>query len=220
MLRLREHLLHRTLLDDLAVVHDTDHVGDAPHDAEVVGDEQQAHAEPLADVGQQLEDLRLHRHVERGGRLVGDQEVRLVRQRHRDHHALALAAGELVRVGAEPRGGIADADLGQELDDAFARGGPTHAAVQHQDLADLPLDRVQRIERGHRLLEDDRDVVAAELAQLAFRQCQDLAALEADLAGRMMRGRGQELHHAQRAHRFARAGFADQRHALSLVDPE
>ena len=99
MLRRGEHLLDRALLDDLAVVHHADHVGDAPHDAEIVGDEQQAHAEPLADVGQQLEDLRLHGDVERGGRLVGDQQIGLVGERHRDHHALALAAGQLMRIG-------------------------------------------------------------------------------------------------------------------------
>ena len=47
---------------------------------------------------------------------------------------------------------------------------PLMAVVQEQNLADLRLDRVQRIERGHRLLEDDRDVVAADLAHLAFRR--------------------------------------------------
>ena len=46
----------------------------------------------------QLEDLRLHRHVERGRRLVGDQQLRVADQRHRDHRALAHTAGELVRV--------------------------------------------------------------------------------------------------------------------------
>ena len=46
---------------------------------------------------QQLEDLRLDGDVERGGGLVGDQQVGLVGERHGDHDALALAAGELVR---------------------------------------------------------------------------------------------------------------------------
>ena len=49
----------------------------------------------------QLEDLRLHGDVERGGRLVGDQQVGLIGERHRDHHALALAAGELVRIARQ-----------------------------------------------------------------------------------------------------------------------
>jgi hypothetical protein len=101
---------------------------------------------------QQLENLRLHGDVERGGRFVGDEQVRAVGERHRDHHALTLAAGELMGKGAEPRGGIGDADLVQQADDALARrsGAP---AVQRDDLADLPLDGVQRVQRGHRLLE-------------------------------------------------------------------
>jgi hypothetical protein len=47
------------------------------NDAEIVGDEQQRHAEPLDHAGDQLEDGGLDRDVERGGRLVGDQEAGL-----------------------------------------------------------------------------------------------------------------------------------------------
>ncbi len=61
-----------------------------------------ADAQPGAQVPQQLEDLGLHGDVERRGRLVGDQQLRLVRHRHGDHDPLQLAAGQLVRVGAEP----------------------------------------------------------------------------------------------------------------------
>ena len=58
-------------------------------------------------VAQQVEDLRLDRDVERGDRLVGDDHLRLQRERARDADALALAARELVRVavvvlGVEP----------------------------------------------------------------------------------------------------------------------
>jgi hypothetical protein len=40
---------------------------------------------------QQIENLCLHRDIERGGRLVADQEFRLYGQRPRDGDALALA---------------------------------------------------------------------------------------------------------------------------------
>ena len=116
------------------------------------------------------EDLRLHGDVERGGRLVGDQQVGLVGERHGDHDALALAAGQLVRIAAEPGLRIGNADLGQQFEDARARRRAGDAAVQQQNLADLLLDGVQRIERRHRLLEDDGDVVAAHLAHLVLRQ--------------------------------------------------
>ncbi len=53
------------------------------------------------DLGQEIHDLRLHGDVERSRRLIGDQRRRLVHQTHRDHRALAHAAGELVRETAE-----------------------------------------------------------------------------------------------------------------------
>ena len=104
-----EHLLDRPGLDDPAAVHHAHAVRDLAHDGQIVGDEQQRHPEPLLEVLQQLQDLRLDGDVERGGRLVGDQQVGLVRERHRDHHPLALAAGELVRIGAEALLGLAQA---------------------------------------------------------------------------------------------------------------
>ena len=67
----------------------------------------------LAD---QLEDLGLDRDVEGGGRLVGEQQRRAARQRDRDHHALAHAARQLVRVLIEPSLGLGDADVAQQLD--------------------------------------------------------------------------------------------------------
>ena len=51
-------------------------------------------------VVEQPQHLRLHHHVERGGRLVGDQQPRLAGEREPDQHALALAARQLVRVVA------------------------------------------------------------------------------------------------------------------------
>ena len=51
-------------------------------------------------VAQQVEDLGLDRDVERGGRLVGDDQRRLAGERHRDERPLAHAARQLVRVVA------------------------------------------------------------------------------------------------------------------------
>ena len=47
---------------------------------------------------QQVEDFRLHREIERGGRLVEEQDARLHDQRPRDGDALALAARDLVGI--------------------------------------------------------------------------------------------------------------------------
>ena len=74
-----------------------------------------------ADLGEQRQDLGLHGDVERGGRLVRDQEVRLVGERHRDHDALALAAGQLMRIALQPGFGIGNADLRQQFERARPR---------------------------------------------------------------------------------------------------
>ena len=76
-------------------------MGDLGHHAEVVGDEQHAGAAPLLQLADQLQDLRLRRHVERRGRLVGDQQRRVEHQGGGDHDALALAARDLVRIDVD-----------------------------------------------------------------------------------------------------------------------
>ena len=74
-------------------------------------------------LGQQLEDLRLDRHVERRRRLVGDQELGLAGDGHGDHHPLAHAARELVREGVEALFRRRDADHVHQLDRARPAGG-------------------------------------------------------------------------------------------------
>ena len=50
------------------------------------------------------EHALLHHHVERRGRLVGDDELGPADGGERDRHALAHAARQLVRIGVEHRG--------------------------------------------------------------------------------------------------------------------
>src|SRR5262245_35619509 len=221
MLGRGEDALDRSLLDDLAFLHHADAVGEPAHNAEVMGDEQHGHAKPLLDILQKLQDLRLHGDIECRRRLVRNEQVGLVGERHRDHHALAQPARELMRIARQPAGRIRNADLRQQVHGAVARGRTGEPLMQKQDLADLLLDRVQRIERGHRLLEDDADVVAAHVPDLPLAHGEQILALESDFARRMLRRRiRQELHDRQRGRRLAGAGFADQSHRFTFRDIE
>ncbi len=47
------------------------------HDAEIMGDENDRQAASVADVHQEFQDLRLDRDVERGGRFVGYEDLRI-----------------------------------------------------------------------------------------------------------------------------------------------
>ena len=130
-----------------------------------MGDQQQRQAAFRFQLRQQFEDLRLDRDVERGGGFVGDQQRGVVRQRRGDHHALTLAAGQLVRKRIETVFGVGEAGLGQHLDDAGAQGGARQPAVQRDCLRHLPANPMQRIEAGHRLLEHHAGDVAARAVQ-------------------------------------------------------
>ena len=90
------------LLDLLAGIHHDDALRGLRDHAEVVGDQDQPHAELLLQLEHQRQDLRLDRDIERGGRFVRDQQRRPAGQRHRDHRALAHAARELVRIFQRP----------------------------------------------------------------------------------------------------------------------
>ena len=143
-------------------------------------------AVPLAllQVADQLQDLRLRRDVERGGRLVGDQQLRLERQRHGDHRALALAAGELMRIGPAPRPADRGCRTSAAASSTRARSPAFDSArVDREHLADLVADRPQRVERRHRLLEDHARSGAADArASRVVDAAQQVLALEQDRA--------------------------------------
>ena len=85
-----EHVARRTLLDDAAVVHDDDAVGQEVRVERVVGDEDRGAVGE--DVGEHSAELRRDRDVEGGERFVEQQQARLGRERAGDRHALRLAA--------------------------------------------------------------------------------------------------------------------------------
>ena len=99
-----EHLARRSLLDQLAGVQHADAVAHLRDHAEVVADEQQRRVELGAQRRDQVEHLGLDGRVERGRRLVEDQQRRLGGERHRDHDALEHAARELVRIAVHHPG--------------------------------------------------------------------------------------------------------------------
>ena len=114
MLRLVQNLCRCTLFNDHAVLHHHHAVGDLGDHAKIVGDEQHGRLLALLQVADQFQDLRLRGDIERGGGLVGNQQFRIERQRHRDHGALALAARQLMRIGLCRDFWIGDADVREQ----------------------------------------------------------------------------------------------------------
>jgi hypothetical protein len=122
------------------------------------------------------DDLRLDRDVERGGRLVRDDQLGLGADRERNHHALAHAAGEFVWVTIDSFFGRGNADLGEKVDGAAACGLLGEVEVCADRLDDLVADPVERIERGQGILEDHADPLSPDAAHLFRRQVVDALA--------------------------------------------
>ncbi len=182
VLRTGEELAGGPLLNDPPGVHHRDLVAHLGNHPEVVGDEEHRRAGGALQRAHQLQDLSLDRNVERGRRLVGDQQLRRACQRHRDHRPLPETARELVRIGVGPLLRVRHADGVQQLDRSLAGGPLGEPLVQQQRLGDLVADGEDRVERGQRLLKDHRDVVATDPAHRLLRQREQVAPVEADLA--------------------------------------
>ena len=164
-----KHVLCGALLDHAAGIHyrhPAAHTGDQ---SQIMRDHQDGGALLSAQLLHQIDDLRLHRDVERRRRLVGDQQRRTASQCDRNHDALAHAARELMRVVLRAPLGARHTDHAQGLDGLVLGLTPAGPFVQHEHFRDLAADARQRIQGRHRLLEDHGDAAATQPFQLRLR---------------------------------------------------
>ena len=200
-------------LDETAEIHDGDAVRHMVHDREVVADEQVGQAEIVLQVAHQVEDLGLDRHVERRGRLVAQDQVRLAGERPGDGDALALAAGEFVRVFFAVGGG--EADLFEQAVDPAVRFPCVAGDAEGPDrLGDDVPHPPARVERGLRVLEDHGEAPADRAGSVPRRG--HVMAVDRHPAP----GRPVEAGDQPRDRGLAAAGFADHRQGHALADGE
>jgi hypothetical protein len=107
----------------------------------------------------------------------------------------------------------------EQLDRALAGSRPRQAEVRPQALLDLTADGEDRVQRGHRLLEDERDLVAANPPQPPRRCAEQVVAVEAR-ATRDRRGRREEAQQRHRGHALPAARLADDSEHLALGERE
>jgi hypothetical protein len=155
--------------------------------------------------------------------VVGSSAIRrrFQGQRHRDHDPLPHPAAELVRVVPQPAGGLRNAHHPEELD----RPGPcVHAAdppVRLDGLNHLLLDREDRVQARHWVLEDHRDVTSPELPHRGFRELGQVLGIEQDLAVFDVPCRLREQpHDGEVGHALATAGLTDKAEGLTFLEVE
>ena len=182
MQRTLEERLRVRDLDDAAEVHHAHAGRDVRDHREVVRDEEVGEPVLALQVLHEVEDLRLHRHVERARGLVAHEELGIRGERAGDRDALPLAAREFVRVflAVERR----EAHVGEELAHASGdRRGPLDQAVGADRLGDDALHAPARIEARVRVLEDHLEP-PAQLQHLVRVRGAEVLAVEHDATAR------------------------------------
>src|SRR5208283_5751095 len=123
-----------------------------------------------------------------------------------------------MRIVVDAMLGVGNPDHPERLDGAIASLGAIGLLMQADGLANLAADGEDRVERGHRLLEDHRDARAAYVAHLEVAQLQQILILENYFAAHDTRRLGQQPHDREHARRLARSRLTDNAEQLARLD--
>ena len=207
-----QHRVGRADLDHLAEIHHRHPVADEADHVEIVADEQVGEVELLLEVHQQVQHLGLHRFIQGRDRLIKHDEAWLEGERTSDVHALALAAGEFVRVAGGKARGL------QPHPGEQAAGALDGLALRHtvhpRPEGDRALDGHARVEGGVAVLEHHLGL-RPEIAQ-GQRPAADALSVEQQVAGIV----GDQAHDEPGRGGLAAARFADDPEGLALQDLE
>lgn len=212
-------------LDEAAGVHDSDAIGDASDNAEIVSNEEKAEAHFAAKAIEKFEDLLLDGDVERRGGLVSDEERGIGAEGHGDHDALAKAAGKLMGKLLGAKFGFRDGGALESGENAGVDGGGREGGFVGADgFGDLRANAENGIEGGHGLLKDHGDAAAANGAPGGFAA---IGEMEGSGIGEMQgSGAGdasaerKKTHEGEGEHGLAAAGFADEAEGFAGSDFE
>src|SRR6202035_5802763 len=103
----------------------------------------------------------------------------------------------------------------EHFDGTLQRVLLAYPPVDPHRLRYLATDGPRRVERGHRILEDHRDLVAADPSHLSLIEADKVAAVQADRASGDVADLGEEVQHRKADSRLAAARLAHQAQALS-----
>ena len=117
-------------LHHLAHIHHRHTAGDVFDHAEVVRYKEVGQPQLVLKIFEQVEGLRLHRHIQCRYRFVADDKLRVQRQRTRDADPLALTAAKRMGIPADILG--AKPDGPEKLCHPLLQFSAVHPSVDHQ----------------------------------------------------------------------------------------
>ena len=210
---MEEQLLRLSQLHDAALADNGDTIRDEPDHRQVMCNEQVGQAAALLHLVQQVQHLCTDGDIQCRDGLVGHDELRFHDQCTGNADALALAARELVgEAGGKLR---QQADLMQGVHHLFVQVFLIFVEMMvQQALGNDILDLGALVQRSHGVLEDHLDLADDLFVQFLGDLAVDLLALEEDVAA----GGRVDAADGTANGGLARAGLADQREGLALVD--
>lgn len=156
MTRAFDHVSGRSKLDDFAEVHDGDPIRDVFNHRKIVGDEDEREVHLSTKLREQVENLRLNRNIEGGHGFVGYEDFRFERERPGNRDALALSAGEFMRVLPHQTGG--ETNQTHEVRHACRDLGRRTDSVHLERFSERRVHRHSRIQRCVRILKNHLQV--------------------------------------------------------------
>ena len=156
-----QHHVAAVDLHDAATIQDRHALAPAMGHGQIVGDQQQRAAELLAQLSQSSHHLASNGHIKAGGWLVRDHQRRAQGDGQGNGQALAHAAAELMRIGAEAVG--TDAHLLQQLLGSLEAFCVAHVRpVGAQCVQQMSTHGHQGVQACHRILKNQSHRPAAQ----------------------------------------------------------
>jgi hypothetical protein len=201
-------------------VHDAEVIADAGYDPQVVGDEDIGGLKVMFQFFQQIQDRGLHRHIQRRGGFIHDQEGGIVQHSHGNDHALLLPARDLMGEASHYILGVRHVHPSQHLHGTIPGLVPVSVPVESQDLYQLVPYPHGRVEGLHGVLEHHRNPVASQLLELVLRPANQILPLKMDLTSDDLPVGTEKIDDPVSDGALAASGLAHQADRFSLPDRE
>ena len=214
--RVSKELPGRCKLHDSSRIHHRNPVTDFRSNSKIVCHHHNTHAKIFLQLLQKTDDLFLHRDIQGSCRLIRKKKLRSGSKRNGNHRPLPHASGELMRICRKT---------------LLCRRNSNHLHQPHclsflllpahfllEGFHNLLSDRLHRIQRCHRLLENHADVPAADFPKLRFRHFPQILSVKQNLSPGYLPGILQNLEKRSAGHTLSAAAFSDQAEGLLLPD--
>ena len=204
------HILARKHFHDASQIHDCNLMGKCLDQSKVMRNETDGDIFFFLQPDYQLDDGLLHRYIQRTGRFIHNDQLRLQSQCAGDGDPLPLSAGHIMRKPARKLAG--QLYCIQKLPGHRVFLGRSNSAKIHERFTDDVTDLHFGIKRPSRILKDHLDMLPC-LAQLFSPELCQILSFEENLPFSGNIQTNQKTH----KRRLAAAGFSDQPQRLSSV---